>query len=353
MPRIAIRTDASVGIGSGHAMRSAALAAGLRGRGCDVTFYVRPRDGDMRDAIASQGFRVVALDPPTDESWLGTTWREDADQMLGALARSGDADAIVVDHYGLDARWESTMRPRRVVAVDDLADRPHDCDILIDQNVGADVGDRYAKLVPGSARLLLGPRFALLREQFRRAGAPRARDGGIERLLVFMGGFDASDQTGKVVRALTGMRHRPATQVVLSPRAPHAAAVARACDAAGIEYLGAVDAMADLLDRTDLAIGAAGTATLERAALGVPAVLVVVAENQRAVARACVAAGIAVSLGEAGDVDEARIAGCVEALMAAPERVAGMSAAARSSMGTDPARLGTDAVADAMLEEVL
>src|SRR5690606_13678349 len=90
-----------------------------------------------------------------------------ADQTLAALGSRPPA-WLVVDHYAIDARWHRHLRPAciHLLAIDDLADRNHDSDLLLDQNLGRGPVD-YQGLVPSRCTLLTGPKYALLRPQFR------------------------------------------------------------------------------------------------------------------------------------------------------------------------------------------
>jgi UDP-2,4-diacetamido-2,4,6-trideoxy-beta-L-altropyranose hydrolase len=209
---------------------------------------------------------------------------------------------LVVDHYALDARWERVLRPvvRRVFVIDDLADRPHDCDVLLDQNLHDSPESRYSRLVQTSTRLFIGPRFALLRPEFDSV-AVRLRDKGLQRMLVFFGGTDPSNEALKLVFALRGLAvDVPLTRIVLGPANPHAEAVRQAAQGAGgISVIGPTSQMASLMDEADLGIGTCGGAAWERCALGLPALVVVNAENQLDDARILHALGAVRSLGDA------------------------------------------------------
>ena len=177
--RYAIRVDATDEMGTGHFMRCLALANALGRRGGRVQFFGRRIPEALRDMAVLNGHSVSLLesrdrapeaDGPVHAHWLGTTQRADAERMTDAL-QEDPADAVIVDHYALDARWESTLRKHAglVMVIDDLADRRHDCDLLVDQNLFKDMSSRYASTASRECRLLLGPDYALLREEFREA----------------------------------------------------------------------------------------------------------------------------------------------------------------------------------------
>lgn len=345
-PRIAFRTDASLDIGTGHVMRCLTLADALRERGADCRFICRAHAGNLIDFIRDRGYTVVALSAASDDLlpasvtadahalWLGTDWATDARQTAAAL---GDAplDWLIVDHYALDARWEHQLRPacRRLMVIDDLADRPHDCDLLLDQNLGRNASD-YTQHVPRNCILLIGPHYALLRPEFaaRRAQSlARRKKPPLKRLLITMGGVDKDNATGQLLDALKdcALPAECEITVVMGPHAPWFGPVSDTLR--GLPYqarlLVGVDNMAELMTQADLAIGAAGSTSWERCCLGLPTIMVVLADNQRALA-----AGLG-KLGAAAVItDIQQIAGDLPALIGSlidrPESLMAMSQAA-------------------------
>lgn len=296
--KIAFRVDASERIGSGHLVRCATLAGALRQQGAQVLFLCRGLPPAWGEWMARQGWPWVDLGPasatyraspgePAHADWLGTDWQADAADAVHALGEE-NWDALVVDHYALDARWERQMRAKaaRILAIDDLADRPHEADLLLDPNLHDDMARRYAGRVPAATRQLLGPRFALLRPEFaaaREALLPRGEQ--VKRVLVFFGGFDARNATGRVLEALDELRLAGvepfAVDAVIGALHPAREALQAFC--AGREAWTChvqTERMAELMAQADLAIGAGGGATWERCALGLPTLAVAQADNQ-------------------------------------------------------------------------
>ena len=146
---VLIRADASVDIGSGHVMRCLALADGLRKAGARVAFASRPAPGDLCDFIAAKGYPVHRLSVGEDRG-SDMDWETDAKQTIAVVRGDVPFDWLIVDHYALDRRWESTMRPcaKAVMVIDDLANRIHDCDILLDQNDYKGLDTRYRDVTP-------------------------------------------------------------------------------------------------------------------------------------------------------------------------------------------------------------
>lgn len=320
--RFAFRADASLEIGTGHVMRCLTLADKLRERGADCVFFSRAHPGHLNAMISGRGYavhslttvdasRAPAVPGPAHAHWLGVSWQADAEECLQALA-SARPDWWIVDHYALDADWESVVvgAGSRLMVIDDLADRPHRADLLLDQNLGHTEFD-YRGRLPANAKLLLGPRFALLRPEFgslRPGSLERRAQGALDHLLICMGGVDRDDATGRVLRAI---RQCPLPlqcriSIVMGPHAPWIERVQAAAAALPwkTEVLVGVSDMAALMASCDLAIGAAGTMVWERCCLGLPSLAMILADNQRAGAAAMSVRGAAVVLAEDEPLEE-------------------------------------------------
>lgn len=308
--RVAVRADASTVIGTGHVMRCLSLADALLAEGAQIRFLCRDLPAPLAELLHAHGHGLLPLlSGPTDESL-------DADQSRTA---AGHVDWWVVDHYALGERWERAVTQgtaSRVLAIDDL-ERAHDCDILLDQNLGPDPDDRYAGLVPPRCSRLLGPKNALLRPEFgEHRQRMRPRSGPVRRLLVFMGGVDADNVTGRVLEAIAiADLDDVILDVVIGAGHPATAAV-RAQVAAWPRATCHVHTsrMAELLAAADLAIGAGGGATWERCALGVPTLALCIADNQREPLRRAAERGIVCVPDVADQVDVNALAAHLRAL---------------------------------------
>lgn len=322
-------------MGTGHVVRCLTLAESLRARGASCQFVCRDHPGNMLAHIQANGFEVRSLPvslgavvvpaagqlAPAHSSWLGVDWETDAGQTLGAM--SGVAvDWLVVDHYAIDARWERRLRPvsKKLMVIDDLADRSHECNLLLDQNwFGEQTPGRYRSLVPASCRCMLGPSHALLRPEYAelRALMP-PRDGMVRRVLVFMGGSDPLDQTGDVLDALM----RPGldqlvVDVVMGVNHPDPQGIARKVAARPASNLfSGLPSLAGLMARADLMIGGGGSTTWERMCLGLPAVVISIADNQTPTNLAMMKAGYIDFLGQGDKVSVDMIAAAVRAKLA-------------------------------------
>lgn len=295
---VVFRTDASIQIGTGHVMRCLTLADALAIKGAECTFICREHPGHLIEYICSKGYKVHSLpivgsDADIDlahSAWLGATQAQDA-EACGPILAQLQPNWLVVDHYALDARWEVALveHCEQVMVIDDLADRPHVCKILLDQTFGRAAVD-YLPLVPDDCALLCGSNYALLRPEFaalrpyslERRGQPR-----LKQLLVTMGGVDKDNITSQVLAALHNcpLPHDCGITVVMGATAPWLDEVRKQVQDMPRPTRVLVDVrdMGRLMADSDLAIGAAGSTSWELCCLGVPNLLVCTAANQRTV----------------------------------------------------------------------
>lgn len=324
--KVFFRTDASVLIGTGHVMRCLSLARELAAGGAAVEFICRPHEGHMSDYVRNQEGFPVHLLPETPASgpdgeartahadWLSTDWRTDVRQTASAIrTTTGGGDWLVVDHYALDYRWEKAMRPAgaKILVIDDLADRAHDCDVIVDHNLYPALESRYDALVPSGCGKLLGPRYAMLRREFRETRERMApRPGTLRRALVFFGGADPTNETGKALEAWNILgRSDLALDVVVGGANPHRESIREACARhPALTFHFQARNMAELMANADLAIGAGGTATWERCCVSLPALCVTIADNQKLLVRTAHDLGYLMNLGHHDSIGPGDIA---------------------------------------------
>jgi N-acylneuraminate cytidylyltransferase len=309
-PWVLFRVDASEALGSGHVMRCLSLAEAFHARGHDVLFVSAACPLTLREAIRCRGFEWTGL----DESAVSRDDAKAVDAITDAAAtlaclstQSRPPRWIVVDHYGLDARWERAIRSAGValLVVDDLADRPHACDALLDQNLVLEHHDRYPSLVPEQTRLLLGGRYALLRQEFQEAAVERERHRAAQEpgtITLFLGGTDSENLTLTLARLVKPLSTNPLL-LVLGHLNPNEDAIRRWSDAHGVRVEVGIDAIASRLVRTRLLVGACGMTAVEAQALGIPSLLIPLSQVQHKVARLFEALGRAVVLTPA-EVDD-------------------------------------------------
>lgn len=343
--KVAFRADASLEMGTGHIMRCLTLADALTVQGAECQFICREHQGNLIEFIRNKSYHTHALPisaeaglsdtQPGHAAWLGCSQEQDATDCVCALSEM-KPDWLVVDHYALDARWEQALKPhyRKLMVIDDLADRPHLCDLLLDQTFGRDRGD-YHRWVPSSSTVLCGSRYALLRPEFaklRDYSLQRRAKPLVRKLLITMGGVDKDNVTGRVLKAL---RHSPLPEecqitVVMGSTAPWLSEVDQLAKSMPwpTQVMAGVSDMAQLMADSDLAIGAAGATSWERCCLGLPTIMLVLAENQSKVARELKRRGASLCIPDLQNIDD-DLCSVISALIDNPETVGGMSNAAR------------------------
>jgi UDP-2,4-diacetamido-2,4,6-trideoxy-beta-L-altropyranose hydrolase len=320
IPKAIFRVDGSATIGSGHVRRCLVLAEALAADGWSIAFACCAGTREAVPSLVRSAFvcHLVA----TDSSQTAA---------VHDLAAEG-CDLLIVDHYGLDAIFERSCRPwaKKILVIDDLADRPHDCDLLVDQTPGRQACD-YMRLVPDNSTVLVGPQFALLDPRFRQARERlRAPADRVRRVLVSVGGTDPAGTTALVLEALDVAKLGTAVDVVLGTENGDVGRIRRLAsqlDPPAVVHVSVGD-MAGLVERADMAIGACGVSGLERCCLGVPSITVSIADNQRKLADELAQVGATENLGPVTELTVKDIANAVSNLASAPERRLAMSAAA-------------------------
>jgi UDP-2,4-diacetamido-2,4,6-trideoxy-beta-L-altropyranose hydrolase len=320
-------------------MRCLTLAEALQEKGAEVHFVCREHEGHLGSLIQKRGFRVTLLpvsnsrspEPSPDNvdvdayaGWIGALWETDAEQTRTAIDATRELTAwLVVDHYGLDRRWENALRPAasRIMAIDDLANRPHDCDLLVDQNLVAGIESRYTDKVPEGCELLLGPAYALLQPIYARMH-DRAipRTGWVRRILISFGGADGRNVTGRALSAFISLnREDIEVDVVLDADSPDASAIrAQVTGRSNIHLHSKLPSLAELMASADLALGASGATAWERCCTGLPSIVITLAENQRPIAEKLHELGVVRWLGDEDEVDDRDIAAALSDILAQP-----------------------------------
>jgi len=298
--RVVIRVDASLKMGTGHVMRCLTLAEVLKENGADVEFICRKHEGNLINKIRSNGFNVFEFDllaaNKVDNKlfhshWLGTTQLQDAIDCISVL-QSAKADWLIVDHYGIDEDWQQDLKAYydKLMVIDDLADRKHKCDILLDQTFGRQQ-QAYGELVPKSCELLLGSQFALLRPEFakwRQYSLKRRKYPVFKQLLISMGGIDPDNFTEQVLKEV-GTCVLPGDleiTILMGGMSCHLESVKNSANSLSCkaEVRVDIDNMAEIMANTDIAIGASGATTWERCCLGLPTIQIITAHNQQTIA---------------------------------------------------------------------
>lgn len=298
--KIAIRADSSFEIGTGHVMRCLTLADELQKHDCRVWFFSRELSGNVISIIRSSGHEIITLPNSTDNG------PNDALQTIQALNVLGSPpDWLVVDHHEIGREWEQAARPyvARIMAIDDLSNRSHDCDLLLDQNYFVPGTKFYERLVPSGTRVLLGPQYVLLRPEFREWRNLSSVRRQVDRILISFGGSDPANATVMTLHAFLALQWPSAIDVVVGSANQNLNEIQKLCRQLPLATLHLqTPHMAELMSKSDLAIGGAGTTTWERCCLGLPSVIISIADNQVRVAEAIQYAQAGWYLGAANSV---------------------------------------------------
>lgn len=358
---VALRTDASAIIGTGHLKRCLSLAVALREVGAEVRLVTRHLGLDIErmmhgsdveqvllPAPASTGSPQIADETVPHAGWAGISWHDDAEQTAEALA-GWPCTWMVVDHYAFDARWHRQVALRlgaRIAAIDDLADRDMAVDVLIDHNHSADHRIKYAGRLADKALLLGGPRFALLGSAYADLQALCVEE-FVVSIGIFMGGVDAANLSALALRACR--EHAGFTgpiEIAATHTYPHLAALAELSKQWPPTTI-TVDSpdLAGFFSRHGLQIGAGGGATWERCRAGAPTLALVGANNHRAVVPTLAEIGAGASLAEDAPLDPNTVGRAIASLLCDAARRRALAQRARSLVDGLGARRGALALA--------
>jgi UDP-2,4-diacetamido-2,4,6-trideoxy-beta-L-altropyranose hydrolase len=299
MKNLVFRVDSGLNIGSGHLMRCLTLAHNLNKISkYECTFITRNHSGNFNELVTLNGFKIILLENTELDKkvngfseWLGTSQQVDAAQTLAVLNRKyfEHIDTLVVDHYALDIQWEKQFRDisKKLVVIDDLANREHCCDIILDQNIAPNYEKRYDNLTPVNSKKYLGFSYCLLREDFLIAKATVKARSKLRNIIIFFGGVDKYNATLKILNVLNEkLAFFEVIYVIVGQSNPFKYQVKAFCEKYdNCYYLEQVSNMAEIFSQSDLAIGAGGATTGERIFLGLPSIVFSLADNQVEVAK--------------------------------------------------------------------
>lgn len=344
---VVIRTDASINIGSGHVRRCLVLAEDLRRKNVNVMFVCRPLSGDLIAFIKSQSFPVASLTPFVRtnfeclnemdyEHWLTVNWRIDVLETMQAVQFISQIDWLIIDHYTIDNQWERAIKPfvEKIMVIDDLANRAHDCDLLLDQNLVKEADKRYVKLVPEHTKLLLGTKYLLLRQEFRDFNEQINRKGSIERIMISFGGSDPTNESIKAIHAVNMLYdHDIMVDVVIGAANRSYSLIKPMCQTlSNLTLHYDIHDISRLMAETDLAIGAGGSSTWERCFFGLPTITIETAKNQSEILHCLAELGAVRHLGVSKKVTAETIAQALHQLIDSPHDVKKMGERACSVM---------------------
>jgi len=309
-PLVLIRADSSLILGAGHIMRCMTLAEAIRQWGGRVIFVCRELPGNASLWLTRNHFEILWL-PAHPE----TTSPESPQEFLDVIKNLKQiSDWLIIDHYGIDRQWENAVRDsvKKIMVIDDLANRPHDCDLLLDLTLGRKAED-YSSLIPTHCKSLLGTDYALLRNQFAKARPSalknRRQSPNSKRILIGFGGTDNKNIAGLTLDALSHRQEQ--IDVLIGSNSPHLATLREHVsrqNRSNIHFHIDVDDVAPLMANADIALGAGGGTAWERCCMGLPSLLIQSADNQEFLIRALTQAGAALFLGKSEDLSIEKLA---------------------------------------------
>jgi len=288
--KIIIRADSSFNIGSGHIMRCLTLATELNKRGHNVEFICRDLPGNLIQYIDHAGFNVYTLPNNNTQNKIKTVyeslshnWEEDA-ILTSEILKDLNAQIVILDHYAFDEKWENEIYQyvHQILVIDDLENRKHQCDFLLDQNFYFTKKNRYVDLVNQKTTKLFGPSFALLRDEFL-LNRKKIEEKSIKNILVYFGASDVTQETKKVLKALNNLSssYELIIDVIVGISNREYEELVKEFSAyKHITFYTQTNDFSSFMKKADLCIGAGGSTTWERCCIGLPSIVIPVAENQ-------------------------------------------------------------------------
>ena len=342
MKSIFFRCDSSISIGSGHVIRCRTLARELRRRGAQVYFICRPQIGDLIPILKEEFHVLILPELPNVEtsfetcalnsrdfyaSWLGCSQIQDAIHTINVLKPfcGNSIDYVIVDHYSLDIAWQeyllenldASAKPKLFV-IDDLADRKHLCDYLLDQNFSLTSPHfLYDNLIQDDCCSFYGPQYALLGPEYPLLHRLSPRRNRLERILIYFGGVDHSDCTSLVLRVLSQphLKHL-SVDVVVGVKSPHRESILELVrmrpNTVAHDFL---PSLAGLIVRADLFIGAGGTTSWERSCLRIPSLVLSISDNQISLCDDLHSAGLIHYLGNSDSISCDKLSSLLNSLL--------------------------------------
>ena len=310
---VCIRVDGSAEIGTGHIIRCLALAEELSYRGFRTIFCTKDFDSGLIMKIKSEGFDLSVI--PANLSL------EEDRKHFTSIAKRNNADIAITDNYYFTNGYLKHLKDnfKVVVSIDDVADTFFYSDILINQNINA-IPEKYNGKTENGTKLLLGPAYALLRPEFKKYHDKSREFDSVKNILVTLGGSDQENQTLKALRALEKIEGDLSITIVLGVSNRNKEGIRKYVNKIkkDIKLLENVSNMAELMCEADIAIGAGGSTSWEFCCIGVPIIIIFLAENQKSIAEGLCVRGISVNLGNYRYVSENDIKTAVEELINNP-----------------------------------
>ena len=301
---IFIRVDSSTKIGYGHFMRCMALADTLQ-KNFEINFITRSLEGSLISDIQKKGFGIFRFYSNSEK----INEKNDAQKTISLIKKhSGSKNILIVDNYQLSKKWETDVKPfvHKLIVIDDLSNRSHNCDLLIDQNLHTKVNGLYKGLIPSNCIKLIGPKFSMIRKEFRMMRkSVKPRTFPIKKILVSFGGSDTKNQTSVALNSIKKMNGKINVDVVVGKANKCKKTLKIFCNKnKHFTYHEQIDNIADLMLSSDLSIGSSGSTTWERCCLGLPAIVSISSNDQRDIANSLSRKKCIINLGDVKKLKE-------------------------------------------------
>ena len=358
---VLFRVDSSNIIGSGHVVRCLNLANELKARGASIHFVCRDHIGNVNKLIVQHNYQLTLLpnikfynstNADTINPWIGLNWEIDADETI-LLIKKNKPNWLIVDHYGIDTNWEKKLRPYvdNIFVIDDLVDREHNCDILLDQNLHNNTKERYKMLVPDNAKLFLGPHYAILKSDFSRNTNTRIRNGIIKNILVYYGSIDICQHIFTLLDALNNIGNNEiVVKIILGNMNDNCTAFDQLSRYSfNIEIINVSNRISEMMNDADIAIGACGISQWERCCMGLPSIVVVTADNQKEDAEILSRLGAVINMGDIDNITTSNYEDSLVKLFLLPDEVKKMGNLSYPIM--EKRELSTNKISDAIFNK--
>lgn len=331
----AFRVDSAISIGSGHVMRCLILAQELKKQQADILFITKNHLGNLAQMITEMGFNCSVIpcsniDATSNKvphsKWLGSNWEWDASQTIESIQEFFNfkkIDWLIIDHYGIDAQWETALHKycQHILVIDDLADREHACDIIVDQNLYINMQQRYTHLVSSHAQILTGPRYSLLRPEFlEHRTNSKENISAITKFFICFGGVDEPNLTDLSIQAVIQLKIPVYNiDVVIGSQNKNYLSIKNKYSSyQSIKLHFNTSNIALLMQNAELSIGAGGISTWERCCMGLPSICFSIASNQDKQLQDADNYGILLNIGSSKNASVELIANSIRNIISQP-----------------------------------
>ncbi len=323
---VAFRVDSSLEIGFGHISRCLNLANQLKEHGYKSIFVINSNNNLVTNLIKKNNHIVKNLKIKKNKSyansrgfksWLKHSWQDDAALTIKKI-ESFSILALIVDHYALDYKWERKLRllTDQIIVIDDLDNRKHDCNILVDHNYRTPSGDPYQQNLLRKSKKLIGLDYALIDPIYSKY-KKQFQNKKIKNILVSFGGADKYSLTELIIDNLSDKYFDNfKIKIVIGINNINEAIIKKKCRKFNnIKIYKAPKNLAKLLFNSDLVIGALGTSLWERMCVGVPSIVIASGEDQKLFAESLNKEGFIKLLGFADQINKVNVKSSLKRLL--------------------------------------